>query len=163
MIDGVQYVAVMAGWGGGGWFAPHDTSAVIRYGNANRIIAFRLDGGAVPLPDPISEVGPIPEPPVARPAATETIQQGAALFARSCAICHANVDYGLTPDLRRMSASTHAAFKPIVLQGAYRFRGMPQWDDVLDEEQADAIHAYLIDLAWNAFEAQASSEPLDSN
>ncbi len=158
-IDGIQYIAVMAGWGGGGWFAPHDTSAVIRYGNANRILAFRLDGGAVPLPDPISEVGPIPEPPVARPASAETVQQGAALFARSCAICHANVDYGLTPDLRRMDASAHAAFKPIVLQGAYRFRGMPQWDDVLNDEQADAIHAYLIDLAWNAFEAQQSSGP----
>ena len=156
-IDGVQYIAVMAGWGGGGWFAPHDTSAVIRYGNDNRIIAFRLDGGAVPLPEPASAVGPIPEPPVARPASVEAVQQGAMLFARSCAICHANVDYGMTPDLRRMTAETHAQFDAIVLYGARRYRGMPQWDDVLNEEQADAIHAYLIDLAWNAYEAQQQS------
>src|SRR5690606_25233631 len=130
-IDGVQYLAVQTGWGGGGWFAPHDTSAVIRYGNDNRILAFRLDGGAVPLPELLSAVGPIPEPPVARPADEGLVQQGGQLFARSCAICHANIDYGLTPDLRRMDAATHATFKPIVLYGARRYRGMPQWDDVL--------------------------------
>lgn len=153
-VDGVQYIAVLAGWGGGGWFAPHPTSAVIRYGNDNRIIAFRLDGGDVPLPDPVSEIGPIPEPPVARTASPETVQEGAQLFARSCAICHANVDHGMTPDLRRMDAATHASFKAIVLYGARRYQGMPQWDDVLNEEQADAIHAYLIDVAWDAYEAQ---------
>jgi quinohemoprotein ethanol dehydrogenase len=153
---------VQTGWGGGGWFAPHDTSAVIRYGNANRIIAFRLDGGTVPRPELLTEVGPIAEPPVARPTDEALVQQGGQLFARSCAICHANIDYGLTPDLRRMDAATHATFKPIVLYGARRYRGMPQWDDVLNEEQADAIHAYLIDLAWDAYEAQEQSAPASS-
>ena len=41
--------------------------------------------------------------------------------------------------------------------GARRYRGMPQWDDVLNEEQADAIHAYLVDLAWDAYDAQQQS------
>ncbi|MBN1240859.1 MAG: c-type cytochrome, partial [Gammaproteobacteria bacterium] len=153
-VDGVQYVAVMAGWGGGGWFAPHDTSAVIRYGNAGRIVAFRLDGGETPLPEPADAIGPIPRPPVERTASAETVREGQQLFARSCAICHANTDYGMTPDLRRMSEATHAGFKGIVLYGARRYQGMPQWDDVLTDEQADAIHAYLIDLAWQAYEAQ---------
>jgi hypothetical protein len=31
---------------------------------------------------------------------------------------------------------------------------MPQFDDVLNEEQANAIHAYLIDLAQQAYSAQ---------
>ena len=44
MVDGVQYVAVMAGWGGGGWFAPHPTSAAVTYGNYGRILAFKLGG-----------------------------------------------------------------------------------------------------------------------
>jgi quinohemoprotein ethanol dehydrogenase len=154
MLDGEQYIVVLAGWGGGGWFAPHDSSAVIRYGNDNRIVAFKLDGGEVPLPDPVGAVGPVPQPPVTRTASAEAVREGAQLFARSCAICHANVDYGMTPDLRRMDAATHASFKAIVLFGARRFQGMPQWDDVLTEQQADAIHAYLIDLAWQAFETQ---------
>ena len=155
-VDGVQYIAVMAGWGGGGWFAPHDTSAVTRYGNANRILAFRLDGGAMPFPEPISEIGPIPRPPLERNASPEVVARGAQLFARYCALCHANADHGLTPDLRRMNAATHAGFKGIVLYGARRLRGMPQWDDVLNEEDADAIQANLLDLAWRAHEAQPS-------
>ena len=151
-IDGEQYIAVMAGWGGGGWFAPHDTSAVVQYGNAGRIVAFRLGGGDVPIPELISQADPIPEPPeqFGTPA---QVQQGQQLFGR-CALCHANSDIGMTPDLRRMSDDTHAQFNAIVLYGARRFQGMPQWDDVLNEEQSDAIHAYLIDLAWQAYNAQ---------
>lgn len=152
-IDGVQYIAVMAAWGGGGWFAPHETSAVIQYGNQGRILAFRLDGGSVPLPPSAAAIGPLPEPP-ARTAPAQDIARGGQLFARNCAICHANVDHGLTPDLRRMSAEVHAGFAGIVLHGARRYRGMPQWDDVLTEADADAIHAYLIDLAWQGYDAQ---------
>ena len=151
-VDGVQYVAVMAGWGGGGWFAPHDTSAVVRHGNDGRIIAFRLGGGEVPLPAPVSATGPIPEPPP-QFGTPEQIREGAQLFARNCTLCHANTDYGLTPDLRRMDANTHATFNAIVLDGARRYRGMPQWDDVLTEAQSNSIHAYLIDLAANAWTA----------
>jgi quinohemoprotein ethanol dehydrogenase len=145
----------MAGWGGGGWFAPHDTSAVVRYGNAGRIIAFRLGGGAVPIPELVSSAAPIPEPP-AQFGTPEQIRQGQQLFGR-CSLCHANSDIGMTPDLRRMSPETHAAFNAIVLYGARRYRGMPQWDDVLNEEQSNAIHAYLIDLAARAYAAQQST------
>ena len=50
MVDGVQYVAVQTGWGGGGWgFVPR-YSAAYGKGNANRILVFRLDGGEVPIP-----------------------------------------------------------------------------------------------------------------
>jgi quinohemoprotein ethanol dehydrogenase len=154
-VDGEQYIAVMAGWGGGGWFAPYPTSAVVKYGNAGRILAFKLSGGDVPIPRLVSEVEPIPEPP-AQFGTPAQIQLGGQLFGRSCGLCHANSDIGMTPDLRRMSADTHAAFNAIVLQGARRPLGMPQWDDVLNEEQTNAIHAYLIDLAWQGFNAQAA-------
>jgi quinohemoprotein ethanol dehydrogenase len=70
----------------------------------------------------------------------------------------------MTPDLRRMSPETHAAFNAIVLYGARRFQGMPQWDDVLNEEQSNAIHAYLIDLAARAYAAQqAAAGDADAN
>ncbi|HWK54813.1 MAG TPA: PQQ-dependent dehydrogenase, methanol/ethanol family, partial [Hyphomicrobiales bacterium] len=161
-VDGTQYIAVLAGWGGGGWFAPHPSSAVIRYGNEGRLLVFKLDGAPVPLPEPVSAIGPIPEPPVANTASADTLAEGARLFAQNCAICHANTDYGLTPDLRRMTAEVHEGFKGIVLYGARRYRGMPQWDDVLDDAQADAIHAHLIDLAWRAYEAQQNGTTLQT-
>ena len=69
-------------------------------------------------------------------------------------MCHANQAHGLTPDLRRMTADTHKEFKDIVLHGARRFSGMPQWDDVLSDADADAVHAYLISEAWKAYDAQ---------
>jgi hypothetical protein len=53
-----------------------------------------------------------------------------------------------------MSADTHATFNAIVLEGARRPLGMPQWDDVLNEQESNAIHAWLIDLAWRAYNAQ---------
>ena len=161
-VDGEQYIAFLTGWGGGGWFAPHPTSAVIDYGNQGRIIGLKLGGGEVPLPELLSDIEPIPEPPVANTASAEVIAQGQQLFSRSCAICHANTDYGLTPDLRRMDAATHEGFLGIVLYGARRYRGMPQWDDVLNEEQANAIHAYLIDLGWRAYEAQENNENFET-
>jgi len=162
MVEGEQYIAFLTGWGGGGWFAPHPTSAVIRYGNQGRIIALKLGGESIPVPDLVSDIAPIPEPPVQNTASPEIIAQGQQLFSRSCAICHANTDYGLTPDLRRMDAATHEGFLGIVLYGARRYQGMPKWDDVLDENQASAIHAYLTDLAWRAYDAQENNETFET-
>lgn len=161
-VEGVQYIAFLTGWGGGGWFQPHSTSAVIQHGNQGRIIALKLEGGEVPIPPLVSDIEPIPEPPVENVASVETIALGQQLFSRSCSICHANSDIGLTPDLRRMSEEVHLGFKGIVLYGARRYRGMPQWDDVLNEEEADAIHAFLIDLAWNSYEAQENDEEYET-
>jgi len=39
---------------------------------------------------------------------------------------------------------------------------MPKWDDVLDENQASAIHAYLTDLAWRAYDAQENNETFET-
>jgi len=157
-VDGVQYVAVQAAWGGGGWFAPHPTSAVIKYGNEGRIIAFRLDGGATPLPPEINRNPVIPEPPP-RIADAQAIQRGARAFG-NCRSCHANRPDGMTPDLRMTPLLRSAAsFSAVVLKGALRPRGMPQWDDVLSASDAEAIRAYLIDEAWRAYDARKAGAP----
>jgi quinohemoprotein ethanol dehydrogenase len=158
-VGGVQYVAVMAAWGGGGWFAPHATSAAVKRGNQGRIIAFRLDGGAAPLPALLGDPPPLVEP-VPQTAGADTIAQGARLFRGSCGMCHANQPNGMTPDLRRMTPATHAAFQSIVRGGALRPRGMPQWDDVFTVEDVEAIHAYLIDEAWKLFRGQTGASPV---
>lgn len=159
-IDGRQYIAVMAAWGGGGWFAPHDTSAAVKYGNEGRIVAFMLDGGKVPIPPELGPVPPMTKPPVTTDASAQEIAKGAALFGRTCGLCHANKAHGMTPDLRRMTADTHKDFTDIVLKGARRSNGMPQWDDVLSEADAEAIHAYLISEAWKAYDAEQSRAPV---
>lgn len=146
-VRGVQYVAVMAGWGGGGYpFVPRYSAAYTR-GNMNRLLVFKLGGGKVKVPDLLPPLEVAPEAPVQAPGVTAaTIARGQGLFFGNCAICHANQPRSITPDLRRMQPATHEAFNQIVLEGLLTPNGMPRWDDILSGEDADAIHAYLIDL-----------------
>ena len=152
-VDGEQYVAVMAGFGGGGAgvpFAPD--SAAYKYGNDGRIIVFKLDGGAIRKPAALTEQ-PFAQP-IARFGAAPQIAQGEVLYNRYCSRCHA-MGRGLLPDLRRLTPELHAIFPDIVLKGALLPLGMARFDDVLSPDDVTAIHAYLVDQAWVAFESQA--------
>jgi quinohemoprotein ethanol dehydrogenase len=150
---GEQYVAVMAGYGGGTLFMPYpEGSAARTRGNAGRIVAFKLNGTAVPKP-PLHEPEPFPKPP-AREGTPATIAAGEVLYNRFCGRCHV-FGAGLLPDLRRLSAPTHQLFYEIVLHGAYSAKGMARWDDVLTRADAEAIHSFLVDQAWAAYEPQS--------
>ena len=116
-------------------------------GNAGRIVAFRLDGGPVPQPPPVSAAAATQ---VSRTDSTpEQVSHGAILYNRYCARCHV-FGRGLLPDLRHMAPVTHSLFDEIVLRGAYEAKGMARWDDVLTPADADAVHAYLVDQAKQA-------------
>lgn len=151
-VNGEQYVAVMAGYGGGVLYAPFPAiSAAYRYGNAGRIVAFKLGGGAVPKPPAVADT-PFALPPV-RTATPQQVAEGEVLYSRFCARCHA-MGRGLLPDLRRLAPETHRIFFDIVLNGAYQSKGMARWDDVLSRGQAESLHGYLIDQAWQAYDAE---------
>ena len=152
-----QYVAVMAGYGGGLLALPFpDHSAAQRYGNAGRIVAFKLGGGAVPKPARRRDELPGPPPP--REGSTKSIASGEMLYNRYCSRCHV-FGVGVLPDLRRLSPVSHQLFYDIVLKGAYQGRGMARWDDVLSQTDAAAIHAYLVDQTWALYTQQSSSRP----
>ena len=121
-----------------------------RNGNANRIVALRLDGGAIPQPDPLPPLPAMTQPP-ARMGTQADIEAGRKLFAENCAQCHTNAGRGPVPDLRRSSPATHAAFQQIVHDGALQPLGMPRWDDLLSVQEVDQIHAYIIDLGWKLY------------
>jgi len=94
------------------------------------------------------------------------IALGSALFTENCSICHSNQPRAPLPDLRRMAPGTHDVFEDIVLKGLLQPNGMPRWDDVLSPDQAQAIHAFLIDeqgkLRARELKLQAAGKPLDS-
>lgn len=141
-VKGVQYVAVQGGIGGGAFRFPAD-SAAYRYGNANRLLVFRLDGGKTPIPPEWTLPAITPAP--ARYVGTPTqIAAGRQLFGRTCALCHV-FGRGLVPDLRRLTPEKHDAFDEIVLRGLFAPNGMGRFDDVLSAADARAIHAYLVD------------------
>jgi quinohemoprotein ethanol dehydrogenase len=155
-VRGEQYVAVQVGYGGTaiaeGPIPP--TSAAAKYENTNRIIAFKLGGGAVPTP-PARVAEPFDKPP-AQNAAAATISAGEVKFIEECSRCHA-LGVSTTPDLRQLNPGLHAAFKDIVLHGALAPAGMERFDDILSEQDVDDIHAYLIDQSWIAYRAQEAA------
>ena len=158
-VNGVQYIAIVAGYGGGAVIlgAPLDPeSAAYRYGNEGRIIVLKIGGPPPPLPALRSDP-PLPEPP-ARPTGAAQIATGEVLYNRFCSRCHV-MGRGNLPDLRRLAPATHGLFNSIVLGGAYISKGMGRFDDVLSPTDAQAVHAYLIDQAWKLKEATAGPAP----
>ncbi|MBV23580.1 MAG: PQQ-dependent dehydrogenase, methanol/ethanol family [Rhodospirillaceae bacterium] len=153
-IDGEQYVVVMAGWGGavGGFYAPG--AAVEKYVNDGRILAFKLGGGAVPLPPEREPPAAILELP-ALTASEETLKRGGTVFRKACHKCHRNL-HGIYPDLRRMTPDKHEMFLEIVRGGLLQEGGMASFADSLSEEDAQAIHDYLIAAAIKARAAESS-------
>jgi quinohemoprotein ethanol dehydrogenase len=155
-INGEQFVAVQAGYGGTaitvGPIPP--SSAALKYQNTNRVIAFKLGGGPVPNP-PARIEEPFPKPP-AQTAAQPQIDAGEVKFVEECSRCHV-FGPSSTPDLRKLNAGLHAAFKDIVLKGVLAPSGMERFDDLLSEKDADNIHAYLIDQSWAAYRDQEAA------
>jgi len=146
-VDGEEYVAVLAGWGGAFAMAsgvPRHRNNVLQGG---RILAFKL-GGSAKLPAP--EITPIdiPEPPnfVATP---EEVALGEALYHSNCSTCHGPgaTASGSVPDLRYMAPATHDAWDAIVRGGAFVGKGMASFANVLDEAQSRAVHAYVVSQA----------------
>jgi quinohemoprotein ethanol dehydrogenase len=155
-INGEQFVAIQAGYGGTaitvGPIPP--SSAALKYQNINRIIAFKLGGGAVPVP-PARVEDPFPKPP-APTASKAQIDAGEVMFAQECSRCHV-LGPSSTPDLRKLNDGLHAAFKDIVLKGVLAPAGMERFDDILSEQDVDNVHAYLIDQSWMAYRAQEAA------
>jgi quinohemoprotein ethanol dehydrogenase len=143
-LDGVQYIAVMAGAGGpqAALFPPE--VAANRYQNFERLLVFRLDGTLTPLPVPVSPAAQQPMPaPIAASAAT--LAHGAALFKDHCQRCHVvGGAFGAFPNLWNLPQATFDAFDQIVLGGAFRYAGMASFADVLSTADAADIKAFIV-------------------
>ncbi len=152
-VNGEQFVAVQVGYGGTsisiGPIPP--SSAAVKYENVNRLIAFKLGGGRVPVP--AARVIEAFDKPPEQTASAAAIKAGEIKFIEECSRCHV-LDLNITPDLRRLNPGVHAAFNDIVLHGALAPAGMERFDDLLSETDVNNIHAYLIDQSWVAYRAQ---------
>jgi quinohemoprotein ethanol dehydrogenase len=144
-LDGVQYIAVMAGMGGPQAISFQPGTAAHRYVNSERLVVFKLDGTEVPLPPLRTAVAsePIPAKIDAAPA---TILLGQTLFDEHCRVCHmkGGAD-GMYPNLWNMPPGTVDAFEGIVGGGAYRYAGMANFSDVLSAADIAALKAFIVD------------------
>jgi len=156
MIDGVQYVAINAGWGGG---VAHTTSSMpLSFTRARlaRLLVFRLDGTAKLPPLAAADAALIrPEDSRAEPA---VIARGDKLFADHCAACHGAQARGGIKDLRRMTPDTRAEFMDIVLAGKRREKGMASFGDVVSRPDAEAIYAWLVRRTNQDWESLAAGK-----
>ena len=151
-VDGEQYIAVLAGYG---HFSNYPKGARARENeNYGRILAFKVNGGKVPIP-PKREFASakVPLPPNSN-ASADVLSQGQDLFAQYCQRCHNGFGKALfseVPDLSMMSEQTHQDFSDIVLNGKLRYYGMASFSDVLKAGDVEAIHEYLISVQTKRF------------
>ncbi|MGH0032016.1 MAG: PQQ-dependent dehydrogenase, methanol/ethanol family [Myxococcota bacterium] len=145
LVDGVQYVTVMAGWGGAFALVGGEAASSAGVRSVGRMLTFAL-GGSVPPPETLPlHAGP-PVPALPNRAGPEVVKAGGDLFHRWCAVCHGigAVSGGVLPDLRYSSPETHERFADIALGGIYQDRGMPSFASRLSPEELATIQAYVI-------------------
>jgi quinohemoprotein ethanol dehydrogenase len=144
-IDRVQYVSVMAGWGGAyalvGGYALTDMNTQ----NVGRILTFALDAKRELAALPKRSMAALT--PIESKATAEMIDRGGALYTQWCAVCHgvgAVGGGGLIVALPMSKPEVFRMYKEIVLDGDYSSRGMPAFGKWLTADDVEAIRAYVI-------------------
>lgn len=144
-VNGQQYIAVLAGWGGAFPLVAGELSFQSgRVRNISRMLVFKL-GGKASLP-PLDQPAVLAMKPPSATADSATVRKGEALFQRYCAPCHGDVAVsgGLLPDLRYSKTLADEKWYDVVLGGARKRNGMISFAKELSRKDAADILAYVI-------------------
>lgn len=174
-VNGNQFVLVPVGWGSASRvFGPASMMATPESKRGpSRLLAFRL-GAEKAFPLPKISIPAVPQPP-RQTFSAQMVERGKSLYeTHLCSGCHSpGLDgsgawtvNGAIPDLRYAPAEAHSEWYGIVLGGTHREAGMlgfgvdQHFPNIkkLTREEADAIHAYVIDGAWRAYNEQQSGK-----
>jgi quinohemoprotein ethanol dehydrogenase len=151
-VDGVQYLSVMAGWGGTPGLFNFPGTGPVKPGYG-RILTFKL-GATATLKAPAFGHKDPPVPVLEANALPQVVHEGGVLFGGFCASCHGlSAVAGALPDLRYSNKETLEGIEKIVLGGTRASAGMPSFQKILNSTQVRAIQAYII---WRA---QESAKP----
>jgi quinohemoprotein ethanol dehydrogenase len=141
-VRGVQYVAVMAGYGGA--YPISSGYDEVRPQQNGRVLVFKL-GGTAKLP----AAPPLDLPPPNPPSETYTTAQlthGGQVYEGTCGVCHGSGarSSGVLPDLRRSVAlADRATWDGIVHDGALKDRGMISFSKYLSKDDIEAVRGYV--------------------
>ncbi len=144
-IDGEQYIAVLAGWGGALALLGGPLNEGAKGGATGRLLVYRLDGDAT-VPAGVTPKTQHSPPEMRSSWDAAASRRGAKLYARHCMVCHGigAVGGGVIPDLRYTSTERHAVFDDIVRDGLLESVGMPAFAEFLSSADVDALHAYVV-------------------
>ena len=159
LVDGEQYVAVMAAYGGAETAAYLPDAAFFQYQNNERILAFKLGGGETPVAPKRTPIE-TPQPPDIK-IKNGLIAKGAAIYESYCETCHGRFgDRHLSqhPDLSKLTQAKHQFFNDIVLKGILAQNGMANFSNSLNEEDVEAIHHFLLSTQTELYKKQAADK-----
>ena len=142
LVDGEQYIAVLAGYGTRDYYA----------GNNSRLLVYKL-GGKSKLPPPAPPPPPRQLDPPQQFGSAAQIERGARVYNENCTMCHdtAYGNRGLFPDLRYSPLINSAdAFRSVVIDGVLTPRGMVSFRERFGAEDAEAVRAYITQRAHQA-------------
>lgn len=146
-VEGTQYIAVLAGYGGTASSGSSYTNTGWKYGaQPRRLQVFALDAKSqLPTTAPPDRlVNAVDDASIEVKEAS--VAPGHALFQANCMLCHgfdAVSGGGTAPDLRESRLAIHPeALTTLLRRGPLLPRGMPRFDNLTDE-QINQIHAYI--------------------
>jgi quinohemoprotein ethanol dehydrogenase len=143
LVNGIQYISVMAGWGG---LFNEKSLGRVKPGYG-RLLTFAADGTGT-LRVPAFGHNEPPTPAISMKASASTIHEGKLLYNKQCAPCHGlNAVAGPLPDLRYATREVHDQFQAIVLGGARESLGMPSFAKILSSDEVRAIESYILSRA----------------
>jgi quinohemoprotein ethanol dehydrogenase len=162
LVNGVQYLTLMVGWGGSAGLFNPPGGGPIKPG-FGRVLTFAIGGSTKLEVPPFRHQGP-PSPAIRMNATPATVHEGGILFGRFCIPCHGvgAVSGSSIPDLRYATAETHHQIESIVLGGVRESRGMPSFKDVLKPGEVHAIQVYILSQAAAAAHATPDKAPATS-
>ena len=141
-VGGKQYVAVMAGYGGGYGVASPFTENMGPRPNG-RLLVFALGGKA---PYKVERTDPGPAVVVKAAWSPATIAKGAQIFETTCAVCHGGTarSSGVLPDLRRSPVlADQKLWQHVVHDGVLKDNGMAGFGKWLSRDDVEAVRAYV--------------------
>jgi quinohemoprotein ethanol dehydrogenase len=145
-VNGTQYVAVLAGWGGAAGLMNFPFAGKVKPG-FGRILTFAIGATGSFVPKPFGHTEP-PRPAVTLNVPASVAHEGEGLYNANCMTCHGfNVVAGPLPDLRYATKEVHDQFEDIVLGGTREMLGMPSFKKILKADQVRAIQAYVLSRA----------------
>lgn len=140
LVDGEQYITIFVGWGG----VVGQSEKIAERIHPGTVYTFKL-GGKAEAPEKLPAVEKA-FTTLSTNAAPNHIGEGFNLYAQYCVGCHGNPGSGggNIPDLTMSGNNVFDVYNNIVLEGQLLSEGMPNFGDLVSEEELEDIKSFVL-------------------